>query len=227
MARGRQREPWRDKRGDAMEGWSGKRSSVLDQLWTWGGNEEEEEDVDEVPGQEEGEDDLDGDHRDFKKGDLGLRHPSLHKLQAGHCLHCSIANAENGKSFNLLQVGSITREWEGRRSRQESEGCAGSSKAPWTINILVLTKNPDDIVEGNHLGDNTCMFPLDQGMALPLHHFHFLQCFSRAWKLLKIQKLNPTEVMEDPPMRVVVTRKTTPQKRRNWPDSFLWFCVCV
>ena len=39
-----------------MEGWSGKRSSVLDQLWTWGGNEEEEEDVDEVPGQEEGED---------------------------------------------------------------------------------------------------------------------------------------------------------------------------
>ena len=139
MVRGRQREPWRDKRGDAMEGWSGKRSSVLDQLWTWGGNEEEEEDVDEVPGQEEGKDDLDGDHRDLKKGDLGLRHPSLHKLQAGHCLNCSIAHAEKGKSFNLLQVGSITREWEERRSRQESEDCAGSSKAPWTINIQFST----------------------------------------------------------------------------------------
>ena len=27
------------------------------------------------------------------------RHSPLHKLQAGHCLHCSIANAEKGQSF--------------------------------------------------------------------------------------------------------------------------------
>ena len=59
--RGRQREPWRGRRRGAREGLPGRRSSVVDQLWTWDIltviNDANEEDTDHDDDEEESEED--------------------------------------------------------------------------------------------------------------------------------------------------------------------------